>query len=230
MGLGEKFDAFYAKHHQEYFGLAGVAILGVCTLVACLGFTGLRGEPYSILNHYISELGTVTSQYGWIFNLGLIVGVPFILLFLEGTRTNLHSRLAQIGRGFGIMTGIGGFFVGVFPGNIGTLVQHGIAAMIFFLGGGLSVGLLSLALLREADTRSSKWVGRAGLVALGIFVAFPVVSAIVAGGMTSFERIIAYVTSDRPPFAADAFFEWLTLFSIIAWSLLAALETKARRQ
>ncbi len=228
MGFGDKLNAFYAKYRYEYFGFAGVAILGICTLIACFGFIGLRGEPYSILNHYVSELGTVTSSLGWVFNMGLIVGPPAILLFMEGTHTILQSRLASIGRGFGIVTGIGGFFVGVFPGNLATFIPHAIAAAVFFFGGGLSVGLLALALLRQAENRASKGVGYAGLAVLGIFVAFPFVASITSGGLATLDRLLTFVTSERPPFAADAFFEWLTLFSIIAWIFFAALEAYAR--
>ncbi len=230
MGIGQKLDAFYTKCHYEYFGFAGVAILGICTYIAIVTFTGNRSEPYSIFNHYVSELGTITPPMGWVFNLGLIIGVPAVLIFMEGTRSILKSRIAHTGRIFGIMTGIGGFFVGVFPGNIATIVPHAIAAAVFFLGGGLAISLLSLALLKQADTRMSKIVGYAGLIVLGIFIAFPIIAVMTTGGVTSFEKIIAYVTSDRPIFAADAFFEWLTLLSVVAWTFLAAIEAMTRHR
>lgn len=52
-----------------YFGLAGAALVAACSLAAALAYAGPDGEPYSLLNHFISELGEVgVSPLAWLFN------------------------------------------------------------------------------------------------------------------------------------------------------------------
>jgi hypothetical membrane protein len=54
------------------FAGAASAILGA--LIAGLAYRGRQNERYSILNHFISELGEVgISRLAWVFNLGLIL-------------------------------------------------------------------------------------------------------------------------------------------------------------
>ncbi|MCC6187629.1 MAG: DUF998 domain-containing protein [Anaerolineales bacterium] len=56
------------------FGLAGAALVAVCALAATLAYTRPDGERYSLLNHFISELGAVgVLPLAWLFNRGLIL-------------------------------------------------------------------------------------------------------------------------------------------------------------
>ncbi|HMF34358.1 MAG TPA: DUF998 domain-containing protein [Candidatus Lokiarchaeia archaeon] len=223
MNFGEKLDMFFAKYRYEYFGIIGCAIIATCTFITTLSFTGNNGEPYSIFNHFISELGTIESQWAWIFNLGLIVGVPFFFLFLIGTRTIVQSRLASIGRVFGGVAGIGGFLVGIFPGNPATLVEHLVAGSLFFLGGGLVVVTLSAAIFRQKESRVERWVSGVGFTIAGIFLAFLIVTVDTQGSTDTITMLLVYVTHPRPVFYASAFFEWSVLIGILIWVLLAAL-------
>jgi hypothetical membrane protein len=221
MMLGEKLDVFFAKYRFEYFGIVGCAVVAICTLVTALGFTGWHGEPYSLVNHYISELGSIESQWAWVFNVGLIAGVPFIFVFMLGTRAALQSRLAGIGRVIGSVASIGGFFVGIFPGNLATLPEHLAVAIMFFVGGGLAVLLLSVEILRQDKSTSARCISSFGLVVAGIFITFLGVAA--ANGGTDLEgNIITFVANARPAFYLSAFLEWLILIGILGWVFLVS--------
>ena len=58
------------------FGILGTGIIILGIIVSALRYKGSQGEHFSILNHFISELGEVgVSPAGLFFNLGLILGV-----------------------------------------------------------------------------------------------------------------------------------------------------------
>ena len=55
-------------------GWIGVAMFAIGSIVAALAYDGTAGEPYSPLNHYVSELGArQTGGLGVLFNAGLVI-------------------------------------------------------------------------------------------------------------------------------------------------------------
>ncbi len=189
------------------------------------------GESYSILNHFISELGIVTdSELAWVFNVGLILGAPIIGVFLVGSRGNIPSRIGGLGRIVGLETAVGGTLVGVFPADL-NLIGHIIAAMTFFFGGCLTVGIFSIAIMKQKEIRVSKWLSAVGAA---VVVCFAVFLAVGFGGPvgeeSDFAQIMQMMAVTRPDFMGAAFLEWLPLLGILAWVSLASIDSLKRRK
>lgn len=86
------------RRYYTIFGLAGAAIVALCSLIAGLFYSGPDGESYSLLNHFISELGEVgISPLAWLFNLGLIAGGLFLIPFSLGLGLSLPGWLPKVG-------------------------------------------------------------------------------------------------------------------------------------
>ncbi len=231
MTIGQRLDRFFAKRHPEYFGIVGCAIIAIACVITAIGFTGYAGEPYSLFNHFISELGFVSeSELAWVFNVGLIVGAPIVGIFLVGTRATIPSRLGSLGRVVGIITAIGGAGVGVFPADA-NLLGHGLTAMTFFFGGCLTVGIFSLAIFFQKEPRVNKWLS---LLGVGVVVSFAAFLSTMFGGGSPGEisalDIMTAFTQPRDPFMLMAFLEWLPLIGVLAWICLTALDSFQRRK
>lgn len=66
-------------------GLFGVLVIVLGVLVSALVFVGDYGEPFSILNHNISELGERgVSELAWLFNASLVLGGLGLIVFMGG--------------------------------------------------------------------------------------------------------------------------------------------------
>ena len=77
-------------HNYAYLRLAGATLVIFCSLVAALFYIGPDWEPYSLLNHFISELGEVgVFPLAWLFNLGLIAGGLLLIPFSLGLGLSL---------------------------------------------------------------------------------------------------------------------------------------------
>ena len=60
-------------------GFLGVAVVSVASVIAGLAYTGSRGEAYSVLSHWISELGEPgVSRLATAFNSGVIAGFTIL--------------------------------------------------------------------------------------------------------------------------------------------------------
>ncbi len=229
MTIRLRLDGFFAKHPHEYFGIVGCGIIAVACVITAIGFTGYADEPYSMFNHFISELGFVgESELAWVFNVGLIVGAPIVGIFLVGTRATIPSRLGGLGRIIGIVTAIGGAGVGVFPADV-NIIGHGITAMTFFFGGCLTVGIFSLAIFLQKEPRVNK---RLSLLGAGVVFSFAAFLSILFGGGNpgQLSDIMGALSQPREPFMLTAFLEWLPLLGVLAWITLTALDGLKRRR
>src|SRR3954466_4730108 len=64
-------------------GWIGVAVFATGSIVAAVAYHGTTGEPYSPLNHYVSELGARKSGgLNVLFNAGLVIAALCLLAFL----------------------------------------------------------------------------------------------------------------------------------------------------
>jgi hypothetical membrane protein len=225
----EKTTGLFGKVRFEYFGLLGCGIISACCVITAIGFTGYVNEGYSLLNHFISELGMYTeSPLSWVFNVGLIIGAPLIMVFLVGMRTIMTSKIATLGAIIGIATGVGGFFVGIFPADV-NLGGHGIAAMTFFFGGAVTVFVISIAIARQKEIKLAKWLTIVGMVDSACFVLFLVDVFSVSTGVSNMSSMGAALASARPaPFWSIPFLEWLPMIFMLAWLFLAAVDSLKR--
>jgi hypothetical membrane protein len=195
-------------------GIVGAGAIGVGSVVAAVAYRGSDGEPYSPLNHYVSELGELAhSELARAFNLSLIAGGVCFAVFMSGLAASRPGRLRLLAGCVGVVAGIGGSFVGVFP--MDHLRQHSFAAMTFFNLGWIAVGLASLDFVVHRDPRFPRGLAIVGLATVAAFIGFLReldANTTASGGVVSPEI--------RPEVWALPTLEWLTIIGIVGWVML----------
>jgi hypothetical membrane protein len=201
-------------------GITSFVLIALGCLWSALGYTGATGEPYSPLNHWISELGQegVAARADW-FNRALMVGGLGFVGFVLGLAWTSPSRLRWAFGPVGAIAGLGGFFVGVFPMNHAD--QHVIAASTFFNLGWIFVALASIAFVLHREPRHPAWLAIVGAASAAAFIAF-----LVSLRTDEFSRqrmASSGPITGRPDIWIAPILEWATLISIMAWVLLASI-------
>jgi len=203
-----------------YLGWAGSLTILVCSLIAAAAYRGKEGERYSIVRHFVSELGEVgVSRLAWVFNLGLIAGSFLLLLMMPGVGLSLNSLWGYIGTAFGMIAATACLFVGVFPVN--NLKPHTIAAMTYFRAGLATVLAFCIAIIvQPAEGRViplySLIIGGVAFTAYASFL-------IHAGNMEKRQQANALDTAEvkvRPRFWWMPFLEWMVVIFTILWFLV----------
>ena len=216
---GKRFSGLFNRIRSEIWGFIAIGILLACVLPSAIGYTGTAGEPYSFLNHYISELGQVgVSQLAPLFNTGLIVGGFIAAVFMLGLGLYLNTTLARVAMGFGIFSGIACSCVGFFPMN--TLHTHTIVATSFFVGGMLTVAIFSVVIFRQKGKRIPGLLSIAGIIVAGIYIAF-LVDAYIRGHGAG-HGPLGTITA-RPHIWWRTILEWSVFFAMLAWILLVSI-------
>lgn len=202
-------------------GLVGVVMSLIGVTLPSLVYRGTKGEKYSFLNHYVSELGeTAVSKLAWVFNLGMILGGICIVIASLSLGLILPGFWAMAGLVLGVVTGLALSMVGVFPMN--KVKNHTIAAVTFFRGGLLMVLFFSLAIVLQSGenpivARSWGLVGMIPVLAFGVFL----------GLMWSADKenreTLETTEFDRPRVWKIAISEWSIYFSFVLWILLIVL-------
>ncbi len=212
----------------RYFGLAGSSCILLAVCLSMRGYTGKRGEPYSIFNHYISELGEVgVARSAPIFNAGLMVGALLLMPFVVGLGLAIDNLWAKLG----LLAGVGAagacLLVGVFPMN--KLALHTQAAMAYFRLGLATILFFGVSFMFQLAGREVVPWWANGFTVLSVlayssFLLLPVFRPVSeqALGMLNPE-----VLSQRPRFWWLATLEWLVFFSTMLWFLCVALVIKA---
>jgi len=212
---------FHSPFLFQLFALTGAlfAILG--SLVSGFAYRGKDGERYSILNHFISELGDVgVSRSAWAFNWGLILSGPFVLLACISLGLMIPGVWSKIGMICGIVTAVCLSLVGIFPMN--NLDPHRRVAMTYFRFGLSMVIFFTLALAVQPGTVLPRLYSLAGLPAVLCFSSFLLYSSIV------YRRQGVVGTSTVPPpprprFWGLAFSEWTIFLTLVPFFFVIAL-------
>src|SRR4051812_37105011 len=198
-------------------GWIGVAAFAIGSIAAALAYHGTTGEPYSPLNHYVSELGArETGGLNVLFNAGIVIGAMCLLVFLVEV-----GRLIGTVRGtaisvLGVLAGIAGAGVGVLP--IDERAVHVLVASVFFvsLAGSVSLATLWMGGPRLPRTRPATLLGViTALASAGYFVIYSVEGPGPGGASDP--------NAPRPAFALDTTVEWIALIGIMAWVTVVAL-------
>jgi len=191
-------------------GLVGTLVIAIASFVTAVAYTGSANEPYSPLNHWISELGRVgVSELSLVFNIGLIVGGVCFAIFMVGLRAARGGVFAWIYGTIGAVAGAAGSFVGIFPMN--DLERHGLAALMFFNLGWIAVALASIDFVRRPDPRFPRSLAVIGAITAGCFIAFLAIVFPLATG----EGLGAPAV--RHTVWLVAVLEWAALIGILAW-------------
>ena len=195
-------------------GLLGASVIALGSVVAAIAYTGSRGQSYSPLDHFVSELGELgVSELARIFNVALNIGGVCFVLFIVGL-TAARTGLLRFAYGLtGVIAGTGGAFVGVFPMN--DLDRHAAAALTFFVLGLVTVLLASIDFVRLPDPRFPRWLAVVGGLTVVAFAVFLAILVGEAGGLAHPE--------DRVAIWPLTIFEWLLIAGILVWVFLTAL-------
>lgn len=197
-------------------GWFGVALFLGTAVVTAIGYTGSAGEPYSPLNHYVSELGErKNSELSVVFNGGITIGGICLAIVLVEVGRRIGGRRGLPIVLLGILAGVSGTFVGLIPMDEKT--PHLIVSGSFFLALAASVGLSTLWMGDPAFPKraAATWLGLLTVIASVVFFVLIRVEGPGPGG-------IADVNGPRPAIAVDSIIEWTALLGVLGWVGLAS--------
>ena len=212
-------------HYYAYFGLAGSLFIIISMLIAGLVYRGKQDEEYSILNHFISELGEVgVSRLAALFNWGLIVGGLVLIPFLVGMGLALGSLWGKIALIVGIWTALSCAAVGIFPMN--HMKSHSWVAMSYFRSGLVTVLLFSIAVFTQSPEFEiiPKLSNLAGLLSVMCYAVFLFISDTSKKKDEPEREVLDPETyPERQRFSRITILEWAVFFSTVLWFLILAL-------
>jgi hypothetical membrane protein len=195
-------------------GIVGGSVIAVGSIATASVYRGADGERYSPLNHFVSELGELAhSEMARTFNLSLIAGGVCFAVFMSGLATSRPGVLRVAAGGVGIVAGVAGSFVGIFP--MDHLDRHTRAAMTFFNLGWIAVGLASLDFVVRPDRRFPRPLAVVGLATVAAFIGF-----LREVRMSTTPEGALDGPVNRPAVWAMPTLEWLTIIGIVGWVTL----------
>ena len=207
-----------AQRIGAWSGLIGPLLISLGITISSLAYQGVEGQAYRPWNHFVSELGQIgVSDLAVVFNLALIIGGVFNLVFLIYLSLKIQGWTRYPLLVLGATAAIFGGLVGIFPMN--NLDSHIFVALGFFDLGLLVSLTYSLVFLFGKEQPFPKWLAIPGLLnaaAFLVFINFP--TEIEAG--VDFQQGMEGLLSNRPPFIPLALMEWVVIGGIIIWFLL----------
>ena len=148
MNLKELVD----ERHFPLWGLVASLVGLVFILTPQLFYVGAEGEPYSMFNHAVSELGELgVSELAWMFNIGMFFAGILFIPFMIGLGLYIDNIISKITAVVGVYSSVSIVLVGVYPMNY--LYEHSIAAISFFLSGMVMTLLWAIAILVQREVR-----------------------------------------------------------------------------
>lgn len=209
MGIIEELRIFFDEKRFPIWGIIGSIIGLVFILTPQLFYTGTMGEPFSMFNHYVSELGELgVSEFAMMFNVGLMLAGLFFIPFMIGLGLYLENIVSKIAAVVGAFSALSIYLVGIYPMN--NAVMHGITALSFFLSGLVMTVLWSFAILAQKETKIPKIFSLGGFINAAVFALF------LYGPWESFGSV-------RPDFSMRVTLEWAIYFAIVGYLFVIAL-------
>lgn len=198
-------------------GFIGSLVILLAAFFTGLVYTGRSGQPYSVFNHFVSELGELGIAEGAsLFNISLIIGGIAFTVFVIGLTLQIQSWWRYPFVAIGVVSGIFGTLVGFIPMN--NLESHISVAMTFFNTGWMAVGVFSLYVLFGKKPQFPRWFVIPGLFAVMCFITFLNLLNVPYDNLQ--EMLSAPLT--RPTLFLLAFVEWLVIITVLIWVLLVS--------
>jgi hypothetical membrane protein len=198
-------------------GVVGSILACLAILIVSLTYRGKASEHFSLLNHFISELGQVgVSRDARLFNAALVASGILFVPFCVGLGLTLRGWWGYLGMAAGSLAGLFLAGVGLFPMNHQS--PHITAAMWFFRFGLATTLCFGIAILRQpggAVARVSRAASAFSLLAFAVYAVFLVIASIpgVGGG----DPLDPAALANRPAFWLLAVLEWGVFFSTVLW-------------
>ena len=211
-----KIDKFYEKINGSYFAFLGAGISLISIFIAFILYIAVD-PTFTIITHYISDLGDGQNYSNIVFNVGRIIsGIIMFFFFLHLTRllqnSGINKKLVIISFISGLMYSIGMILVGVFPSKAAPLM-HVIAAAITFFG-----MFFIYIFFGISDFRISGFSRKPPIAGL-IFSPLPLLFmlSVVLLHTVGFDSRITFFT------------EWLTYFAMMSWIITQGIYTMRRK-
>ena len=197
-------------------GWLGVAVFLGTAVVTAVAYTGSAGEPYSPLNHYVSELGErKNSELSVVFNSGVAIGGICLAVLLVEVGRRIGGGRGLAVSVLGALAGVSGTFVGFIP--MDEKASHLLVSGSFFLALAAAVGLATLWMGGKAFPRRAAawWLG---LLTVAASVAFFILNRVEGPGLGG----AADPNAPRPAIALDSVIEWAALLGVLGWVTVAS--------
>ena len=202
-------------------GVIGIAVIVLGMILAAAAYEGSLGQAYSVANHFVSELGEIgVSRLALAFNAGLVLGGLGIAVFVAGFVSRLEGWFRWVVGPIGVVTGIFGSLVGVFPMN--ALAAHFIVANSFFYLGMVTMILFSVYVLVSRHRELPRWIAIPGMAAAAALFAF----LFLAGSIEQLVNSQAPTPNlgvNRPDVWVSALFEWVAVAAVLLWVATVAV-------
>jgi hypothetical membrane protein len=205
MNLKELVD----EKHFPLWGMVASLVGLVFILTPQLFYEGSEGEPFSMFNHAVSELGELgVSELAWMFNIGLFLAGILFIPFMIGLGLYIDNIIAKIAAIGGVYSAVSVALVGVYPMNY--LYEHSVTAISFFLSGMVMTLLWAIAILAQKEARIHKGFSLGGFINMTIFALF------LYGPFGGFG-------GPRPEFSMRITLEWAIYWAIVGYLLVLSL-------
>ncbi|MFW9793955.1 MAG: DUF998 domain-containing protein, partial [Candidatus Thorarchaeota archaeon] len=159
------------EKHFPFWGLAASIVGLVFILTPQIFYVGSEGEPFSMFNHAVSELGELgVSELAWMFNIGLFLAGILFIPFMIGLGLYLDNIVGKIAAVGGVYSAVSVALVGVYPMNY--MYEHSITAISFFLSGMVMTLLWAIAILIQKEVRIHKGFSLGGFINMTVFALF----------------------------------------------------------
>lgn len=205
--------------------LVGVFVLVAGMMISALAYRGKQGERYSILNHFISELGEQgVSRLAKVFNTSMIMAGVLFLPMMIGLGFLLHNVWAKLGMVAGLVAAAACICVGIFPMN--KIKPHTNAALTYFRSGLVTVLLFTVAIFAQprGEIIIPFWVTSFGFFSVLLYAVFLLLPEWnKKEGETNSETLDPGDQPERKRFWRLPFLEWLVFLSTILWFLVLVL-------
>ena len=200
---------------SAYAGLVGCTIIIMCTLITAWMFEE-KGESYSMLNHFISELGhTKRSTYFWVFNSGLIFGGAFMIIFSLGIRLGFTGKFRDFLSVIAFIAAISCSLVGVFP--VDDFENHVTVALSFFGMGLVTILIVTTLSLMGKTPALPKMAVIPGILTAVAFAAFLLSpSDLFRSWVEDPDNFV------RPEIWHKPMIEWVCFFSMLGWIIMVS--------
>ena len=199
------------------FGILGTLIIVLGIATSALRYQGKQGEHFSLLNHFISELGEVgVSRSAGLFNLGMILGGLILVPYMIGLGFRFASLTGWLGSAAGVVATLAVAAVGIFPVN--NLPAHVRAAMTYFRSGLIMVFFFALAILfQPAGFHPIPQTANM----LSVLAFLPYAAFLFLSGrryaQNQVEALDPQMESERPRILLMTILEWAVFFTTILW-------------
>jgi hypothetical membrane protein len=203
-------------------GLGSTAIILAGASIAGLVYSGSAGEPYSPLNHFISELGDLSqSRLAAVYDSGIVAGGLGLGSFLAILARHLTEGAGRVMRVAAVVAATSGILTGLLPMDFDPV--HEVVSGVFFVCAWSVAAIFSAWLLAGRRPGFPRWLLVPGLGCIPFFAGFVLAYA------TSAPIDHRALAAHRPDVWAVPLLEWAALLSLLSWFAALSLVLVPRR-